>query len=139
MFARATGIMQPMARALALVAIVVAVGTVVGFMVLIQLMIPVAPAWYLGGLAVAVVVAAASVARARRWLPWTALVVSVLLFGLAAAFNFVLMRVPSAPSAFVVGQPSPDFTLPDATGRPVHLADYRGRQPVVLVFYRGYW
>jgi hypothetical protein len=38
-----------------------------------------------------------------------------------------------------VGQPAPDFTLPDAAGRPVKLADYRGQKPVVLVFYRGYW
>ena len=65
--------------------------------------------------------------------------VSVLLLGLGGVFNFVLARVPSTPSAFVVGQPAPDFTLPDAAGRPVSLADYRGRKPVVLVFYRGYW
>ncbi|PYO17228.1 MAG: hypothetical protein DMD88_21125 [Candidatus Rokuibacteriota bacterium] len=29
--------------------------------------------------------------------------------------------------------------LADAAGRPVSLADYRGKKPVVLVFYRGYW
>ncbi|PYM45918.1 MAG: hypothetical protein DME14_19470 [Candidatus Rokuibacteriota bacterium] len=38
-----------------------------------------------------------------------------------------------------VGERPPDFTLPDATGRPVSLEDYRGKKPVVLVFYRGYW
>jgi len=37
-----------------------------------------------------------------------------------------------------VGEPAPDFTLPDGDGRPVHLADYRG-QRVMLVFYRGDW
>jgi peroxiredoxin len=29
--------------------------------------------------------------------------------------------------------------LPNAAGRAVSLADYRGKKPVVLVFYRGYW
>ena len=38
-----------------------------------------------------------------------------------------------------MGEPAPDFTLLDASGKPVTLADYRGKKPVVLVFYRGYW
>ena len=46
---------------------------------------------------------------------------------------------PTAPSNLHVGSPPPDFTLPDAGGRSVSLADYRGKKPVVLVFYRGYW
>lgn len=37
-----------------------------------------------------------------------------------------------------VGTPAPEFTLLDANGRPVSLADYRGR-PVVLVFYPLDW
>ena len=139
MFARPAGIMQAMSRTLAIAALVLAVGTVAVFMLLVQRFIVLSAVAYLGALTLAVVLAAVSVVRARRWLTVGALVVSVLLLGLAAAFNFVLMRVPGGPSAFVVGQPAPDFTLPDATGRAVRLADYRGRQPVVLVFYRGYW
>jgi hypothetical protein len=38
-----------------------------------------------------------------------------------------------------VGQPAPDFTLPDAGGRQVSLADVRAGGPVVLSFYRGRW
>jgi hypothetical protein len=38
-----------------------------------------------------------------------------------------------------VGQPAPDFTLPDATGAPVRLTDLLARGPVVLSFYRGRW
>ena len=38
-----------------------------------------------------------------------------------------------------VGQAAPDFTLPDASGRSIHLADLVARGPVVLSFYRGRW
>ena len=38
-----------------------------------------------------------------------------------------------------VGQPAPDFTLPNAAGAPVSLAGLRTRGPVVLSFYRGRW
>lgn len=34
-----------------------------------------------------------------------------------------------------VGATAPDFTLPDANKAPVSLSDFRGRQPVLLVFY----
>ncbi len=37
------------------------------------------------------------------------------------------------------GDAAPDFTLEDQDGKPVQLADYRGKRSVVLVFYRGYW
>ncbi len=37
-------------------------------------------------------------------------------------------------SRLSVGDPAPDFTLPDADGTPVSLADYRGRR-VVVYFY----
>ena len=38
-----------------------------------------------------------------------------------------------------VGQTAPDFTLPNAGGQPVRLADLVARGPVVLSFYRGRW
>ena len=38
-----------------------------------------------------------------------------------------------------VGQPAPDFTLPDVEGRPVSLKALLARGPVVLSFYRGRW
>jgi hypothetical protein len=38
-----------------------------------------------------------------------------------------------------VGQPAPEFSLPNAGGAPVRLADLRARGPVVLSFYRGRW
>lgn len=37
--------------------------------------------------------------------------------------------------AIETGQTAPDFSLPDQHGNTVHLAEYRGNKPVVLVFY----
>lgn len=128
-------------RVLSAIALVLALGTVAAFMMLLSrpIPIPIPPAVYLGTFAVATALAAWAVVRSRRWFPVTALVVSVVLLAFAGYFNFVLARVPTPRPAFVVGQPAPDFTLPDAAGRPVRLADYRGQKPVVLIFYRGYW
>lgn len=42
-------------------------------------------------------------------------------------------------SPVAVGEIAPDFTLADQNGRKVALSDSRGKSPVVLVFYRGYW
>ena len=38
-----------------------------------------------------------------------------------------------------VGEMAPDFTLGDHHGRKTALSESRGKSPVVLVFYRGYW
>ena len=38
-----------------------------------------------------------------------------------------------------IGETAPDFTLEDEQGRKVQLAATRGKMPVVLVFYRGWW
>ena len=42
-------------------------------------------------------------------------------------------------SAVQIGETAPDFTLEDESGRSVQLAAARGKMPVVLVFYRGWW
>src|SRR5512144_1067912 len=103
-----------MTRLLALVALLIALGTVVGYVALLNALIPVHPVWYLGALGLAVLIAAAGVWRARRGVTVAALVISLLLFGLAGYFDFVMARVPTGPSALAVGQRAPDFTLPDA-------------------------
>ena len=38
-----------------------------------------------------------------------------------------------------VGDSAPDFTLEDHHGGKVTLSESKGKSPVVLVFYRGYW
>jgi hypothetical protein len=128
------------AQTLAVAALVLSLGTVGAFGGLIAaLSLPLRPAWYLGALGLAVVLALAAVWRARGWLTVSSLAVSTLILVAAGLFNFVLMRVPASRPLVAVGAPVPDFTLPDAAGRPVSLSDYRGKKPVVLVFYRGYW
>lgn len=39
----------------------------------------------------------------------------------------------------VVGTMAPDFTLEDLNQKKVHLSDFRGKQYVILVFYRGWF
>ena len=41
---------------------------------------------------------------------------------------------PAAPVRLEPGDPAPDFTLPDADGRPVALADHRGRRVIVYCY-----
>ena len=47
----------------------------------------------------------------------------------------------AADAARVVatGETAPDFTLEDQNGRKLTLSAERGRQPVVLIFFRGHW
>ncbi len=97
------------------------------------------PELYLVAFALATVIAGAASWRAARWPNFVALGLSAILLILGGYFNFVLARVPATATALKVGEPAPDFTLPDAAGAPVSLAAFRGQAPVVLVFYRGYW
>ncbi|HEX8656880.1 MAG TPA: peroxiredoxin-like family protein [Hymenobacter sp.] len=45
----------------------------------------------------------------------------------------------AAERSLRAGQQAPNFTLPDAAGRPVMLSQLLAEGPVVLVFYRGNW
>lgn len=38
-------------------------------------------------------------------------------------------------AASLVGQPAPNFTLPDDRGGTVKLSSFKGKQPVVLAFF----
>lgn len=38
-----------------------------------------------------------------------------------------------------VGDVAPDFTLEDQNRHKVTMSESKGKSPVVLVFYRGYW
>lgn len=73
-------------------------------------------------------------------------VLSLAVVGLFLFSTLVMSRqLPASAGAPKVGAKAPDFTLPDAAGRPVRLydllqpADGRPGSWVLLVFYRGYW
>ena len=67
--------------------------------------------------------------------------ISLATFGLFLYGTFVLTAdIPSASGAPRLGMPAPDFTLSDAAGKPVALADLvKKNRAVLLIFYRGYW
>lgn len=127
---------------LSALAVLIALGAVAAYALLLRVpLVRNHPEAYVMAFAVATGLAAIAVARARgrRWPAWLALGVCGLLLIGGAWFDFVVARVPVTSSVLRVGERPPDFQLLDASGRPVTLSEYRGRKPVVLVFYRGYW
>ncbi|MFQ5514862.1 MAG: hypothetical protein ACE5FG_10520 [Myxococcota bacterium] len=67
------------------------------------------------------------------------LICSLLLTGVLIAYCFVWSRnLPDPGSALEIGAEVPAVVLPDQNGRPVDLARL-ARDPLVLVFYRGFW
>ena len=122
--------------------LILAVGAVVAYTQLLRVpLVRNHPGAYVVAFALAAVLAVLALARGRgrRWPAWIALGVSVLLLGLGTWFNLAVARVPAPSTVLRVGERAPEFTLTEAGGRPVALAEFRGKQPVVLVFYRGYW
>lgn len=65
------------------------------------------------------------------------------LSGAAAAQETKTAKPPAAgagvAAALQVGQDAPDFTLEDAQGHRVSLADTRGQTPTLIYFFRGWW
>ncbi len=124
----------------ALASVVLSLGAIAGYIALLRVpSVRNHPELYLAAFAVATAIAGAATWRAARWPNFVALALSVALLILGGVFNFVLARIPATVTVLRVGEPAPDFTLPDASGQPVSLAAFRERTPVVLVFYRGYW
>ena len=83
------------------------------------------------------VTATARATTGRRRRPAVLLGLNVVV---ASAFAVMLYGIATVPRATgpTLGVAAPDFTLADQTGKPVHLADFRG-SPLLLVFYRGHW
>jgi peroxiredoxin Q/BCP len=53
-----------------------------------------------------------------------------------ATFAFMLAAASAASAVDLkVGDPAPDFTLPASDGRTYHLADYKGKQAVVVAWF----
>ena len=51
----------------------------------------------------------------------------------------VLTPAQTSVKPLGAGDAAPDFTLVDHLGQKQTLSDFKGKSPVVLVFYRGYW
>ena len=62
---------------------------------------------------------------------------SAALCGLLFALNVPGLAQNRTPVA--IREEAPDFTLENHQGTKTTLSDARGKSPVVLVFYRGYW
>ena len=60
--------------------------------------------------------------------------------GVATVFVVLVAVSPQkgGTGAFRVGEPVPDFTAPDDTGKPFALSRLAGR-PLLLKFFRGHW
>lgn len=67
------------------------------------------------------------------------MVVAGLVGGAFLLSLFVFMRLPAPQTALAKAALAPDFTLPNHRGEPVTLSAWRGKGPVLLVFYRGFW
>ena len=72
----------------------------------------------------------------RRLTLTSACVFSLMLTGISRTrVEMMTQRVTTV----TVGETAPDFTLDDQNRRKITLSESRGKSPVVLVFYRGYW
>lgn len=56
-----------------------------------------------------------------------------------ASVNATIACAQTVAKPVKAGDAAPDFTLVDHRGNKVTLSDFKGKSPVLLVFYRGYW
>jgi len=66
----------------------------------------------------------------------------ILAFGfliIVVVVSATIAKTQIVPKPVGIGEAAPDFTLVDHHGTKVTLSDSKGKSPVVLVFYRGYW
>jgi cytochrome oxidase Cu insertion factor (SCO1/SenC/PrrC family) len=68
----------------------------------------------------------------------TALLQTIVLLSVSIAAN-LKSRSEERSTPVAVGEVAPDFTLEDQSHNKITLSAARGKSPVVLVFYRGYW
>lgn len=63
----------------------------------------------------------------------------ILMIVITVPANYSSLPHSQRDSPVAIGEVAPDFTLADENGNKVTLSESRGKSPVVLVFYRGYW
>jgi len=63
----------------------------------------------------------------------------LLIIAASAIYAASVSHQTSRSTPLGVGDVAPDFALADHHGQKTTLSESRGKSPVVLVFYRGYW
>jgi cytochrome oxidase Cu insertion factor (SCO1/SenC/PrrC family) len=66
----------------------------------------------------------------------------IVLVQILVLMSFANLQSPTTAqrgTPVAVGEVAPEFTLEDQNKHKVTLSAARGKTPVVLVFYRGYW
>ena len=71
--------------------------------------------------------------------PLTVLLQAIVILSVSTTANLQSSTATMRSTPIGVGDVAPDFTLVDQSNNKVTLSDTRGKSPVVLVFYRGYW
>ncbi len=71
--------------------------------------------------------------------PLTAFFQIMVLLSIAMAASLQSPTASLSSSSIGVGDTAPDFILEDQNKNKVTLSEARGKSPVVLIFYRGYW
>lgn len=77
----------------------------------------------------------------QEYSTWTAAVLALTL-AVAAGFIYLRFSLSSLPEAHLnvaAGSEAPDFSLPDSEGKEFALSSLRGKDKVILVFFRGVW
>ncbi len=69
----------------------------------------------------------------------TAFFQTIVLLSVSMAANLQPPSATQRSAQIGVGDMAPDFTLEDQNKTKSSLTGARGKSPVVLVFYRGYW
>ena len=64
---------------------------------------------------------------------------SMLFGGFFLVSVYGLTVLPQPAREWNLGEPAPDFLLTNQNGETVRLSSFRGKGPVLLVFYRGHW
>ena len=66
-------------------------------------------------------------------------IIAIVFLIIIALVNATTTCAQTVAKPVKVGDAAPEFTLVDHRGNKWTLTDSRGKSPVVIVFYRGYW
>jgi cytochrome oxidase Cu insertion factor (SCO1/SenC/PrrC family) len=69
----------------------------------------------------------------------TAFFQTIVLLSVSVAANLQSPTAAMRSTPIGIGDVAPEFTLEDQNRNKITLSAARGKSPVVLVFYRGYW